>query len=188
MLNIPNILTVARIVVIPVIVASFYFEKSIAAWTGCILFIAAAVTDYFDGFLARHLKQTSTFGRVLDPIADKLLVSAVLLMLAYERRLGVSGYGIFPAVIIMCREILVSGLREFLAEIKVGMPVTRLAKYKTAVQLVALPLLMVSKDTPASWHFGLVGEVFLWTAAVLTLITGYDYLKQGLKYIYDKNN
>ena len=186
--NIPNLLTMLRIWAIPAIVATFFFQHPAWAWVGLVLFALAGITDYMDGYLARHLNQLSRFGRVLDPIADKLLVSAVLLMLAYERRLGVSGYGIFPAVIIMCREILVSGLREFLAEIKVGMPVTRLAKYKTAVQLVALPLLMVSKDTPASWHFGLVGEVFLWTAAVLTLITGYDYLKQGLKYIYDKNN
>lgn len=183
MLNLPNTLTMLRICVIPVIVASFYFDRSIAAWTGCILFILAAITDYFDGFLARYLKQTSVFGRVLDPIADKILVSALLLMLAYERRLGVSGYGILPAVIIMCREVLVSGLREFLAEIKVGLPVTKLAKYKTACQLVALPLLMVSNDSPSWMYAGLLGEIMLWLAAGLTLITGYDYLKKGAKHL-----
>jgi len=136
--------------------------------------------------LARHLNQLSRFGRVLDPIADKLLIGALLLMMAYTHRLGY--YGIIPAVIILCREILVSGLREFLAEIKVGCPVTKLAKWKTTCQMVAMPMLMVSENNFAGdltefWKF--LGSFFLWGAAVLTIITGYDYWRSGRKYMDD---
>ncbi|MDR2902357.1 MAG: CDP-diacylglycerol--glycerol-3-phosphate 3-phosphatidyltransferase, partial [Lactobacillales bacterium] len=141
-MNIPNLLTSIRIWAIPVIVATFFFDSPLWAWVGVVLFALAGITDYMDGYLARHLNQLSRFGRVLDPIADKLLVGAILLMLAHEHRLPY--LGIIPAVIIMCREILVSGLREFLAEIKVGMPVTKLAKYKTACQMISLPVLMVA--------------------------------------------
>ncbi|MGN0919817.1 MAG: CDP-diacylglycerol--glycerol-3-phosphate 3-phosphatidyltransferase [Alphaproteobacteria bacterium] len=185
-LNIPNLLTLIRIWAIPAIVAAFFFNHPAAAWIGVGLFIFAAVTDYMDGYLARHLNQLSRFGRVLDPIADKLLVGALLLMMAYTHRLGY--YGIIPAVIILCREILVSGLREFLAEIKVGCPVTRLAKWKTTCQMVALPMLMVSEGNVAgnlTEFWKCFGSFFLWGAALLTIMTGYDYWKSGRKYMDD---
>ena len=179
--NLPNILTFLRILVIPVIVATFSFPGAFWAWLGCALFVLAAVTDYFDGYLARQLKQTSSLGRVLDPIADKLLVASTLLMMAAYDRLGYMG--LWPAVVILCREILVSGLREYLAEIKVGMPVTRLAKWKTAFQLISLPMLMVADYSPWFCYFGEIGETLLWLAALLTVITGYDYLKAGWKHL-----
>ena len=183
-MNIPNVLTILRIWAIPAIVATFFFDHPAWAWVGVGLFILAGITDYLDGYLARHWNQLSRFGRVLDPIADKLLVGALLLMMAYTGRLGY--FGIIPAVIILCREILVSGLREFLAEIKVGCPVTRLAKWKTTCQMVALPMLMVSENNFAGdltefWKY--LGSFFLWGAAVLTIMTGYDYWKSGRKYM-----
>lgn len=180
--NIPNVLTIIRIWAIPAIVLTFLSHSAFWAWVGVALFIIAAVTDYMDGYLARHLNQLSRFGRVLDPIADKLLVGAVLLMLAYSGRLG--DWGILPAVVILCREILVSGLREFLAEIKVGMPVTKLAKWKTTCQLVALPTLMGAPYTGCLIKFWTtLGMGTLWAAALLTIITGYDYWKSGRKYM-----
>lgn len=182
--NIPNMLTLFRVWIIPVIVFTFFFNNATSAWLGVFLFILASISDYMDGYLARHLNQLSRFGRVLDPIADKLLIGSILLMLAYTARLG--DYGIIPAVIILCREILVSGLREFLAEIKVGCPVTRLAKWKTACQMCALPMLMVSEpgfSGKFSDVFFYVGQFALWGAAILTVMTGYDYWKSGRKYM-----
>ena len=186
-INIPNLLTLFRIWAIPGIVLTFFFETAFSAWLGVVLFALAGISDYLDGYLARHWNQLSRFGRVLDPIADKLLVGAMLLMLAYTARLG--DWGIIPAVVILCREILVSGLREFLAEIKVGCPVTRLAKWKTACQMIALPMLMVAEP-----HFcgGVMaeflywfGHMSLWCAAILTVMTGYDYWKSGRRYMED---
>ncbi|OPZ78286.1 MAG: CDP-diacylglycerol--glycerol-3-phosphate 3-phosphatidyltransferase [Alphaproteobacteria bacterium ADurb.Bin438] len=176
--NLPNILTLLRIVVIPLIVATFFFKGGFSAWLGGLMFVAAAITDYFDGYFARKLQLVSKFGRFLDPIADKVLVSSVLLMLAYKG--GLAYFGIIPALIILCREILVSGLREFLAESNVSMPVSRLAKWKTAFQLISLPLLIVGDH---GFYFNELGSGLLWFSAVLTMITGYDYLKSGFKYI-----
>ena len=184
--NIPNLLTRLRIWAIPLIVATFFFDHPAWAWVSVGLFILAGITDYMDGYLARHWNQLSRFGRVLDPIADKLLIGALLLMMAYTGRLGY--YGIIPAVIILCREILVSGLREFLAEIKVGCPVTKLAKWKTTCQMVSLPMLMVSVNNFAgdlTEFWKILGSIFLWGAAVLTVITGYDYWRSGRKYMDD---
>ena len=185
-LNIPNLLTLIRIWAIPAIVATFFIEKAWASWLGVVLFIIAGVTDYMDGYLARHLNQLSRFGRILDPIADKLLVGSILIMLAWQQRLP--EIMVLPAVVILCREILVSGLREFLAEIKVGCPVTRLAKWKTACQMVALPVLMVCDPSVSGCFykfFTVVGSVALWGAAILTVMTGYDYWKSGRKYMDD---
>ncbi|MBP5534347.1 MAG: CDP-diacylglycerol--glycerol-3-phosphate 3-phosphatidyltransferase [Alphaproteobacteria bacterium] len=188
-INIPNILTIGRIWVIPLVVLALYFKDNIwMSWLSVLLFALAGVTDFFDGYLARHLNQGSSFGRVLDPIADKLLVGAVIVMLAYTGRLN-EGYCFIPAVIIMCREILVSGLREYLAEIKVGCPVTRLAKWKTTIQMLALPIMMVAHHhlhLIGFEHFDLIlyaGIFFMWVAAILTIITGYDYWKSGRKYM-----
>lgn len=185
--NIPNLLTLLRIWAIPVIVLTFFFNDPFWAWTGAVLFILAGITDYMDGYLARHLNQLSRFGRVLDPIADKLLVGAVLLMLAYSGRLG--SWGILPAVVILCREILVSGLREFLAEIKVGCPVTRLAKWKTACQMTALPMLIVANPEHSGYLtvlFFMGGMFALWGAALLTVMTGYDYWRSGKKHMEEE--
>ena len=130
MYNLPNILTISRIVVIPVIFLSIYIHSLAWSVLAAVLFIIAAITDYFDGYLARSRNETSVFGRLFDPIADKLLVVSALLIIVANRMVNEISY--IPVVIIMCREVLVSGLREFLAEVKVGMPVTRLAKWKTA--------------------------------------------------------
>lgn len=179
--KLPNYLTFMRILVIPGVVISFLFPDILAAWIGCGLFIAASVTDYFDGYLARKFKSTSSLGRIFDPIADKLLVAATLLMMAAYDRLGYTG--LWPAVVILCREVLVSGLREFLAEIRIGLPVTRLAKWKTGIQMTAIPMLMVADFSPWFCYFGEVGEILIWVAALLTVITGYDYLRAGLKHL-----
>lgn len=182
-INIPNILTLGRIWAIPLIVFTMYFiEKSVVmAWISVALFALAGLTDYFDGYFARHLDQGSRFGRILDPIADKLLVGAVLLMLVFSKR--IQGLMIIPTLIILCREFLVSGLREFLAEIKVGLPVTKLAKWKTTFQMLALPVLMVSGTCV---FFSWAGQILLCFAAVMTMITGYDYWRSGAKYMNDE--
>jgi len=141
----------------------------------------ACVTDYLDGYFARALKQTSRFGIFLDPVADKLLVAATLLMLVGFGR--ITGLSLIPAVIILCREILVSGLREFLADVHVDVPVTRLAKWKTGIQMLALCLLMVENLPGLPFSLEPIGLIGLWIAAALTLRTGFDYLRAGLKYM-----
>ncbi len=178
MLNLPNILTLSRIAIIPIVLATFFFDSTAMRWTAVSLFTLAGVTDFFDGYLARRANQVSRLGRFLDPIADKLLVASVLLMLVGFDRMGQWTY--IPAIIILLREILVSGLREFLAELRVGVPVTKLAKGKTTVQMVALGFLIVGTAVPLAKE---AGELLLWIAALLTIITGYDYLKAGLKYM-----
>ena len=185
--NLPNILTISRIIVIPVIFLAIYIHTVWWSVLTAILFIVAAVTDYLDGYLARSRNETSAFGRLLDPIADKLLVVSALLIIVANRMVDEISY--IPVCIIMCREILVSGLREFLAEVKVGMPVTRLAKWKTAVQMTALAMILMSRvgiihigdSYVPVW--GVLGEVLLWVAGVLTFLTGYDYFKRGLDYV-----
>ena len=181
LISLPNLLTVSRIVVIPLIVATFYLPGAWARWLGCALFVIAAITDFLDGYLARRQNSVSKFGRFLDPIADKLLVAAVLLMLSAFQR--VSMISLLPAVVILTREIMVSGLREYLAELRIGMPVSRLAKWKTAIQLTALPVLIVGDAAPAWLPAPLIGEICLWVAAALTLITGWDYLRAGWTHI-----
>ena len=176
--SLPNLLTLSRIVVIPVLVAMFFIHGDVARWVACALFVAAAVTDYFDGHFARRWSQISAFGRFLDPIADKLLVSAVILMLVAKD--GIAGLVVLPALIILCREVLVSGLREFLATLNVGLPVSRLAKWKTMLQMVALGFLIVGDTGPDAVPVQMIGETGLWIAALLTLVTGYDYLRVGL--------
>jgi cardiolipin synthase len=175
----------SRIVIIPVVVATFFFDSVPMRWTACALFSIAGVTDFFDGYLARRANQVSRLGRFLDPIADKLLVAAVLLMLVGFGRVDFnsSNYSWFPALVIMLREILVSGLREFLAELHVSVPVTKLAKFKTTAQMIALGFLIVGDAAPAWIPARHIGEVLLWGAAVLTLYTGYDYLKSGLAHM-----
>jgi cardiolipin synthase len=184
--DLPNVLTLSRIAAIPLLVALVALRVPVGDLCACLLFIAAAVTDYFDGHFARTRRQLSDFGRMLDPIADKLLVGATLMMLVGEGRL--SSGGLYPAIVIMLREILVSGLREYLASVRLaGLPVTRLAKWKTGVQMTALGLLLAGDDVAHLLHlsvipFGTMGEILLWIAALLTLLTGWDYLTAGLRH------
>lgn len=176
--GLPNLLTLSRIAVIPAIVATFYMDGNAANWIAFGLFVAAGVTDYFDGYLARLRSQQTSFGRFLDPVADKLLVGATILMMAAFDRL--TGLVILPALIILLREILISGLREFLAQVQIPVPVTKLAKWKTTVQFGALALLLLGDAV--GWARD-VGSVALWLAALLTLYTGYGYLSSGLRHI-----
>jgi cardiolipin synthase len=178
LLNLPNILTLSRIAIIPIVLATFFFDSTAMRWTAVSLFTLAGITDFFDGHLARRAKQVSRLGRFLDPIADKLLIASVLLVLVGFNRVDEWTY--IPAIVIMLREILVSGLREFLAELRVGLPVTKLAKSKTTVQMIALGFLIVGTAVPLAKP---TGEFLLWLAALLTMITGYDYLKAGLKHM-----
>lgn len=178
--SLPNLLTLSRIGVIPVMVGLFYVDSPGARWLACVLFIAAAITDWFDGYVARLRNQVSAFGRFLDPIADKLLVVSVLFMLAAFKR--VDSLSILSALVIVLREILVSGLREFLAEVRVGLPVSRLAKWKTGIQMVAIPLLLVG-DAATFMPTQAIGEAGLLFAALLTLITGWDYLSSGWRHL-----
>lgn len=182
MTSLPNLLTLFRIAAIPGIVALFYLESPMGQYLACGLFGIAAMTDFFDGYLARAYGQQSAFGRFLDPVADKLLVAAVLLMMTGFGQ--VSGLVVLPAVVILCREILVSGLREFLAEINIGVPVSTLAKWKTVIQMFAIGFLMVGDHGPDFIPARLIGEVGLWIAAGFTLVTGYDYLKAGFGHIH----
>ncbi len=181
MLNTANILTLSRIVAIPLVVACFWLERGWAQWLSMILFVAAGVTDWFDGYFARRYHQISRLGRFLDPIADKLLVAAALVMLVAGNNAPLRGVHVLAALIILAREILVSGLREFLAELRVGLPVSALAKWKTAVQMAAIALLLVG-DAAAPFITTL-GLWFIWIAAGLTLVTGYDYLRTGLRHM-----
>lgn len=182
--HLPNQLTMARIAVIPVILLLMLLETPSASWAALVLFVLAAITDWLDGYLARKQQLVSDFGRVMDVIADKLLVAAVLLVLVNLD--AISGLLILPAIIILMREVAVSGLREFLAEVKVRVPVSKLAKWKTASQLCALPFLIISHHAPAAIPAHSIGAVLLWVAGVLTLITGWDYLRANLDHMAEK--
>lgn len=181
--TLPNLLTVLRIVAIVPIVALFYIGDSWGAWAAFGLFAAAGITDWFDGYLARATGQVSKLGRFLDPIADKLLVAAVILMLVATG--GLSGLAVLPGLVILIREITVSGLREYLAEVQVSVPVSNLAKWKTAIQMVSLGILILGDAVPASIPAVMIGEALIWIAAGLTLVTGFDYLRAGLKHMTD---
>ena len=176
--NLPNMLTLFRIAVIPGLVALFYLETPLGRWLACGLFTIAGITDILDGYIARATRQQSVLGQFLDPLADKLLVSAALLMMVGFGQ--ISGLVILPAVVILCREIMVSGLREFLAGLRVSVPVSALAKWKTVIQMVAIGVLIVGDAGPDVIPARIIGEVGLWIAAALTLVTGYDYLRVGI--------
>ena len=183
--DLPNLLTLSRIAAIPLMVLLVALHEPVTDLAACAVFSAAAITDYFDGKIARSRRQQSDLGRMLDPIADKLLVGAALMMLVGFDRL--SGAALYPAVVIMLREILVSGLREYLAGLRIGLPVTKLAKWKTGFQMGALGTLLAGDTGAAVIHLGflpvsLIGEAMLWGAAGLTLLTGWDYLIAGLRH------
>jgi len=189
-LNIPNLLTYARIVAVPLIVLCFFIEgrlhgSDFARWMALAIFTIASITDFFDGYLARTWNQTSNIGRMLDPIADKLLVASVLLLVAADGT--IAGWTIWAAIIILCREILVSGLREYLAALKVSVPVTWLAKWKTTVQMLSIGFLLAGpagdKVLPNTTQIGIT---LLWVAALITIYTGYDYFRAGLKHVINE--
>ncbi|MGA2042813.1 MAG: CDP-diacylglycerol--glycerol-3-phosphate 3-phosphatidyltransferase [Roseiarcus sp.] len=183
--NLPNLLTYGRLAAVPLVVAFLFWPHEFwARWTALALYTAAAITDFFDGYLARAWSQQSSLGRMLDPIADKLLVAAVLLALVADKT--IAGASLWAAIVILCREILVSGLREYLAELRVSVPVSTVAKWKTAAQLVALGFLIAGPAgaalIPASVQ---IGTVLLWVAAILTLYTGWDYMKASYDHVAD---
>ena len=197
--KIPNLLTTLRIILIPIVIYSFYISSHITNIIVASLFLAASITDYFDGYLARAMKVQSNFGRCLDPIADKLLVAVSLILLVNFSNNNL--FILIPSMIIICREIMVSGLREFLATINVGVPVTRLAKWKTAIQMIAITALLLAgngsdyvyeeiMDIVEAEDYirisleGIIqtmGEILLCVSAFMTVITGYIYFKTGFK-------
>lgn len=176
--SIPNLMTFGRIVAIPFIIILMLSENNSLRWAALILFAIAAITDFFDGYLARKWNQVSPIGRMLDPIADKLLVGALLIAFAYDGIFSI--LDLIPAIAIMMREILVSGMREYLGNEKVVMPVSTLAKYKTTIQLVALGILFAE---PLMNGLTLISDIFLWVAAALTIITGWNYWQITMKHM-----
>ena len=183
--SLPSLLTLSRIAAIPALVVLAWPRQPATDLAACAVFSLAAATDWLDGHIARLRNATSRFGRMLDPIADKLLVGSALMLLAGLGHL--SRWGLLPAIVIMLREILVSGLREFLAGLAAGLPVTRLAKWKTAAQMIALGMLLAGDGAARLLELpwlpvGIAGEVLLWAAALLTLLTGWDYLRAALRH------
>lgn len=185
--SLPNILTYSRIAAVPVVVGCIFAQSIMGGplwlrWVALAVFIAAAVTDFLDGYYARIWDQQSAFGRMLDPIADKLLVASCLLILAAED--SIHGWTLWAAIVILCREILVSGLREYLAGLRVSVPVTRLAKWKTTVQLIAIGFLLAGEAgdhlIPVTTR---VGIALLWISALFTLYTGWDYFRAGIRHL-----
>ncbi len=186
---VPNLLTYARILAVPLLVVFFLLESNVSRWMSLAVFVAASVSDFFDGYLARAWKQQSAIGGLLDPIADKLIVATALLLLVSEGTIG--EWSVLAAIVILTREILVSGLREFLAGAQVSVPVSWLAKWKTTLQMVAIGALLVGPagDRILHYYFSGVGVVtyvgllLLWIAALITLYTGYDYFRAGVGHL-----
>ncbi len=188
-LSLPNILTYGRIMAVPAVVILLFSPEEVwFRWAALLVYVAAAITDFFDGYLARAWSQQSALGRMLDPIADKLLIAACLLMLVADGT--IRSWSIWAAIVILSREILVSGLREFLAELRVSVPVSTLAKWKTALQLVAVGFLIAGNAGDALLPDGMtlnVGLALLWIAALLTFYTGWDYMQAGIRHLIDED-
>lgn len=190
-MSLPNILTYGRIAAIPVVVGCIYAQSILdqplwLRWLAVAIFIAAAITDYLDGYYARIWNQQSAFGRMLDPIADKLLVASCLLMLAADGI--IHGWSLWAAIVILCREILVSGLREYLAALRVSVPVTKLAKWKTTVQLIAIGFLLAGPAGDVVVPVvSMIGLALLWASAILTMYTGYDYFRAGIHHLIEED-
>ncbi len=185
-LSLPNILTLSRIVTVPLLVAFLWYPGWVLGYAlGFALYCLMGVTDYFDGYLARAQGTVSKLGQFLDPIADKIMIAAVILMLVGTRHeaASITGIHLIPALVILLREIAVSGLREFMAGLQVSVPVSQLAKWKTTLQIVALGALILAGALPQLHWIKQVGIVSLWAAAALTLLTGWDYLRVGLKHM-----
>jgi cardiolipin synthase len=193
-LSLPNMLTYARVLAVPALVFFFLVENNASRWLSFAVFIAASVSDFFDGYLARAWKQQSAIGQMLDPIADKLLVATALMLLVSGPQPTISGWSLLAALVILIREISVSGLREFLAGLKnVSVPVTRLAKYKTTMQMVAIGFLLIGPagDRLLKYYvadlglFSYVGLLLLWISALITVYTGYDYFRAGVRHLIE---
>ena len=180
--HLPNLLTLARIALTPVFVAAFWLDMPGGRWAAFVLFVVAAVTDYADGWIARRRNVVSRLGAMLDPIADKLLIASALLMLVYMD--DIRGFVIIPALIILAREILVSGMREFLATISVQVPVSSISKFKTVVQVIAIAMLILAPAIEHVWGWvHRAGIVALWGAAVLTIYTGFSYVRANVAHV-----
>ena len=190
-LKIPNILTIGRIIIVPIFVITFFLPGMYGDLIPFFLFIAASFTDFLDGLLARILKAESKLGELLDPIADKILVCAALVLLVMNET--IKNYEVIAAIIILIREILISSLREFLAKISVSMPVSNLAKFKTFLQMFSISILLTGEVGNKLVNFEdynaqTIGIILLWLSAFLTLYTGYDYLRKGIDHAIDQDN
>ena len=180
--HLPNFLTLVRIALVPVFVAAFWLPLPGGRWVALAIFLIAAITDYADGMIARARNAESRLGQMLDPIADKLLVASALMMLVYQS--DIRGHVLVPALIILAREIMVSGMREFLASIAVSVPVSSIAKFKTTIQVVALSLLIAAPAIESAFGaLHLLGIIALWLAAMLTLYTGFVYVQANLAHM-----
>ena len=179
--TIPNIITFIRIILIPIILYLLFSENPNIVLIAGLLFIVSSVSDYFDGYLARTLNQSSKLGTLLDPIADKLLIASVIVVLVDTG--VISNIHVVPAIVILLREIAISGLREFLAKLNTDMPVSKLAKYKTTFQMVSLSILIISLGFELNDLLWNIGLITLWVAAIITLLSGYNYMVKGLKHI-----
>ena len=182
-IKIPNILTIGRIILVPIFVITFYIPGFLGDLIPFFIFVLASFTDFLDGVLARLYKEESKLGELLDPIADKIIVATALVLLVMNDI--IKNYEVIAAIIILTREILISGLREFLAKSQVTMPVTGLAKFKTFIQMFAIAILLTGESGNklinfADYNAHTVGIIFLWLSAFLTLYTGYDYVKKGI--------
>src|SRR3954453_4032291 len=188
MLSLPNLLTLSRIFAVPLLVFLLWRPAPLDYEITFVLYCVVGITDYFDGYVARAQGRISRLGQFLDPIADKIMVGAVLVMLMASRKADgdapiIQDWSVIPALIILLREIMVSGLREFLAELKVLVPVSALAKWKTTFQMVALGGLILGGGLPQPPWVHEVGIFSLWAAAALPLVTGYDYLRIGIRHM-----
>ena len=182
MQNVPNILTLGRILILPIIIALFFMDGALAAWIALTLYILACITDYLDGYIARRYEIVSAFGTFLDPIADKIFIASLLIALAGFGRL--EGLWLVPAIIILMREILISGMREFLGPKNIQLPVSKLAKWKTTVQMIALGFLVVGNYGDVLIpHTLFIGQILLAFAALLTVVTGWRYVTEGMKHV-----
>ena len=188
--KIPNILTIGRIIIVPFFVVSFFLPGFYGEIIPFLLFLLASFTDFLDGLLARLYKEESKLGELLDPIADKIIVSAALILLVMNGT--IQNYEVIAAIIILTREILISGLREFLGKVQVQMPVTSLAKVKTFIQMVSIAILLTGETGNTIINFEdynaqTVGIILLWLSAFLTLYTGYDYVRKGIEHIISED-
>ena len=187
-LKIPNILTIGRIILVPIFIGTFYLPGALGNWIPFFIFVLASFTDFLDGLLARLYKEESKLGELLDPIADKIIVAAALVLLVMNDI--IKNYEVIAAIIILTREILISGLREFLAKSQVVMPVTGLAKFKTFIQMFAIAILLTGESgnrliNLQDYNAHSIGIILLWLSAFLTLYTGYDYIKKGIDHAID---
>ena len=187
-IKVPNYLTIGRIIIVPIFVFAFYLPGFYGDVIPFALFVIASFTDFLDGLLARMYKEESKLGELLDPIADKIIVATALILLVMDGT--IKNYEVIAAIIILTREILISGLREFLAKTKVSMPVTGLAKFKTFIQMFAIAILLTGESGNRVINFEnynahTIGIILLWLSAFLTLYTGYDYVKKGIDHAID---